>query len=203
MPNNQHVPDNFGTNYSITYTGNIVTYMQRARNANADNRAFNQTKNMMERRAISNRGVCPNCLNPSTTGNNLLGLTYPGGNNPKSLNGQYNYSYVPSYLSEYPAIGHDRRYDNLEITRASGLFLDTRAIGADWRFVAEEFKVATNNYLNPYDRMSAGILGLGLGLSALPKTIYQLSIPAGFIQTIIWYNISNIRVNNTPIIHRH
>jgi len=57
MSDNQHVPDNFGTIYSITYTGNVVTYMQRVRNANADNRAFNQTKNMMERRAISSGGT--------------------------------------------------------------------------------------------------------------------------------------------------
>jgi len=62
MPNNQHVPDNFGTNYGITYTGNVVTYMQRVRNANADNRAFNQTKNMMERRAISGGGDWANAL---------------------------------------------------------------------------------------------------------------------------------------------
>ena len=147
-------------------------------------------------------GGCPNCLNPATTGNNLLGLTYPGGNNPKSYNGQYNYSYVPTNLSEYPAIGHDRRYDNLKITGASGLFTDTRAIGADWRFVGEELSIAGNPYLNPIDRMSAGILGLGLGLSALPKTLFQLSTPFGYMQTMMWYNFSNQGVNNAPTIHK-
>jgi hypothetical protein len=60
-------------------------------------------------------GSCQDCLNTSTTGKNLLGLTYPGGNNPRSYNGRYNYSYMPTYRSEYPAIGHDRRYDNLKI----------------------------------------------------------------------------------------
>ena len=45
----------------------------------------------------------------------------------------YTYVPIPTMITDYPAIGHDRRYDNLEITRASGLFLDTRAIGADWR----------------------------------------------------------------------
>jgi hypothetical protein len=148
-------------------------------------------------------GGCPNCLNPATTGNNLLGLTYPGGNNPKSYNGQYNYSYVPTNLSEYPAIGHDRRYDNLKITGASGLFTDTRAIGADWRFVGEELSIAGNPFLNPIDRMSAGILGVGLGLSALPKTLFQLSTPFGYMQTMMWYNISNQGVNNAPTIHKH
>jgi hypothetical protein len=38
--------------------------------------------------------------------------------------------YIPTNLAEYPAIGHDRRYDNLRIQGASGLFTDTRAIGA-------------------------------------------------------------------------
>ncbi len=148
-------------------------------------------------------GECPNCLNPSTTGHNLFYLTYPGGDNPKSYNGQYNYSYVPTNLSEYPAIGHDRRYDNLKITGALGLFTDTRAIGADWRFVTEELSIASNPFINPIHRMSAGVLGLGLGLSALPKTLFQMSKPFGYIETVMWYIISNQGVNNTPTIHKH
>lgn len=51
-------------------------------------------------------GTCPNCLDPSTVGQNLLGLSYPGGNNPRTYAGDYSYSYVPLLLSEYPAIGH-------------------------------------------------------------------------------------------------
>ena len=39
---------------------------------------------------------CPTCLDPSTLHKNLLGLSYPGGNNPLSYNKQYNYSYVGS-----------------------------------------------------------------------------------------------------------
>ena len=50
----------------------------------------------------------------------------------------------------------------MKIQGASGLFTDTRAIGADWRFVGEEMKVAANPFLNPMDRMSAGVLGLGV-----------------------------------------
>ena len=156
--------------------------------------------------AAQGGGGCPNCLNPSTVGQQfggIGGLTYPGGNNPKSYNGQYNYSYVPTILSEYPAIGHDRRYDNLKITGASGLFTDTRAIGADWRFVGEELSIAGNPFLNPIDRMSAGLLGVGLGFSALPKTLFQLSTPFGYMQTMMWYNISNQGVNNAPTIHKH
>jgi len=148
-------------------------------------------------------GGCPNCLDPSSVGHNLLGLSYPGGNNPLTRSGDYSYSYVPTNLSEYPAIGHDRRYDKLGIKGASGLFTDTRAIGADWRFVGEELSIAGNPFLNPIDRMSAGILGVGLGLSALPKTLLQLSTPFGYMQTMIWYNISNQGVNNAPTIHKH
>ena len=148
-------------------------------------------------------GGCPNCLDPSSVGHNILGLSYPGGNNPLTRSGDYSYSYVPTNLSEYPAIGHDRRYDKLGIKGASGLFTDTRAIGADWRFVGEELSIAGSPFLNPIDRMSAGLLGVGLGLSALPKTLFQLSTPFGYMQTMMWYNISNQGVNNAPTIHKH
>jgi hypothetical protein len=148
-------------------------------------------------------GGCPNCLDPSNVGHNLLGLSYPGGNNPLTRVGNYSYSYVPTNLSEYPAIGHDRRYDKLGIKGASGLFTDTRAIGADWRFVGEELSIAVNPFLNPIDRLSAGILGVGLGLLALPKTLFQLSTPFGYMQTMMWYNISNQGVTNNPTIHKH
>ena len=151
----------------------------------------------------SNGGTCPNCLNPATTGHNLLWLTYPGGNNPKSYNGQYNYSYVPTNIAEYPAIGHDRRYDKLGIKGASGLFFDTRSIGADWRFVGEELLVAGNDFARPSARLSAGVLGVGLGFASLGKTITKLLQPGGFVEIMTWYNISNSGVNNTPTVHKH
>jgi len=94
---------------------------------------------------------------------------YTRGNNPRSYNREYNYSYVPINLAEYPAIGHDRRCDNLETKGAWGLFTETRAIGADCKFVEEQMQIATNPFLNPVIRMSAGILGVGLGFFALPK----------------------------------
>jgi RHS repeat-associated protein len=87
--------------------------------------------------------LTPDALDPRTVGQQpLFGLTYPGPNNPKTYSGKDDYSYVPSNLAEYPAIGHDRRYDNLGIKGASGLFADTRSIGADWKFVGEEFAIA-------------------------------------------------------------
>ena len=148
-------------------------------------------------------GSCPNCLDPSTVGHNLFGLSYPGANNPKSKNLQDNFSYAPSNLAEYPAIGHDRRYSNLKISGASGLFTDTRTIGADWRFVGEELSIAGNPCFNAIDRVSAGVLGVGLGLSALPKTLFQLNTPFGYTQILMWYNISNKGVNDIPTIHKH
>ncbi len=151
----------------------------------------------------SPKGQSPNSwrnnLDPSTIGHNLLGLSYPGGNNPKSFNGRYNYSYVPTNLSEYPAIGHDRRYDNLNIQGAKGLLLDTRAIGADWRFVKEELQIAAFPYFDPKSRIDAAVLGVGLGLSALPKTIFNVvTNPQWIPETMIWYNLSSQGVTNKP-----
>jgi len=130
-------------------------------------------------------------------------LTYPGGNNPRTYSGKYTYSYVPGRLSEYPAIGHDRRYDNLGTAGAKGLLTDTRAIGADWRFVGEELGIALNPFNDPITRMQAFILGEGLGLASFPKTLYQLSQPNGFLEIIMWYNVSNVGVTNTPSNHTH
>ncbi|MCA1745673.1 MAG: LysM peptidoglycan-binding domain-containing protein, partial [Bacteroidales bacterium] len=81
----------------------------------------NEVSGMMEGGSVSGWGKCANCLDPSTIGQNLLGLTYPGGNNPRTYADDYSYSYVPKRLSEYPAIGHDRRYDNLGTAGAKGL----------------------------------------------------------------------------------
>ena len=142
---------------------------------------------------------CPTCLDPSTLHKNLFGLSYPGGNNPRSYNGDYNYSYVPTSKAEYPAIGHDRRYDNLRAAGAKGLLTDSRTIGADWRFVKEEFGIAFNpGNRNEHEKLDAFFLGIGLGLAALPKTIVTLGSPGGFGYVNIWYGISSIGVTNTP-----
>lgn len=140
-------------------------------------------------------------LDPSTVEQNwpLIGgrSTYAGGDNPMTKSGKYTYSYVPTMLTDYPAIGHDRRYDNLEINEASGLFFDTRAIGADWRFVGEQL-IMMSMPLDPATRINAGILGFGLGAAALPKTILQMVTPNGFGEIMMWYYISNYGVTNKP-----
>jgi len=59
-------------------------------------------------------------------------------------------------------------------------------------------KTAASPFLNPIDRLSAGALGVGPGISALPKTLIGLFSPKGFDQAVMWYNISNIDVTNGP-----
>ena len=146
--------------------------------------------------------VVANALDPSTVGQNLFGLSYPGGNNPMTYpdengNRRPNYSVTPKSLAEYPAIGHDRRYDNLKINGASGLFFDTRAIGADWQFVSEELDIAGNSAFDPVTRTQSAILGLGLGAAALGKTLFASAFGSpGEIG--MWYGISSIGVTNSP-----
>lgn len=149
-------------------------------------------------------GTCPNCLDPSTIGHNLIG-SYPGGNNPKSYNGDYNYSYVPKSISEYPAIGHDRRYDNIHTSGFIGLLTDSRAIGADWKFVREELEIAMDPIAlyGTKERIKAGVLGVGLGFIYSFKTVLTLSQLNGYMRIKMWYIVSNAGVNNTPIIHKH
>jgi hypothetical protein len=121
--------------------------------------------------------LTPDALDTRTLGKQIFfGLSYPGGDNPKKYNGNYDYSYLPTNPVEYPAIGHDRRYDNLGIAGGNGLLSDSRAIGADWRFVGEEFAVAgmSNNLLH---KSQAYTLGIGLGFLASFKTLGQISNP--------------------------
>ncbi|QCW99275.1 hypothetical protein FGM00_03795 [Aggregatimonas sangjinii] len=145
-----------------------------------------------------------NQLDPSTVGQNLFGLTYPGGNNPLTYSGDYTYTAIPTDLSEYPAIGHDRRYDNLGVAGASGLFTDTRAIGADYKFVSEELQIASNPFFPLKTRLYSGVLGIGLGLAALPKTIYKIGTSGNqyyntaIIDIMVNYHISNEGVTNAP-----
>ncbi|MCF6297664.1 MAG: hypothetical protein L3J08_06725 [Flavobacteriaceae bacterium] len=145
-----------------------------------------------------------NKLNPSTIRQQVLfGLTYPGGDNPTKYNGKPDYTFIPDDLSEYPAIGHDRRYDNLGVAGASGLFTDTRAIGADYKFVSEELQIASNPFLPIKTRLYSGILGVGLGLAALPKTLYKFGTSGypyntAILEISVNYHISNHGVTNAP-----
>ncbi len=70
--------------------------------------------------------LTPDAIDPRTVGKNIGGMIYPGGDNPQKYNGAYDYSIVPSNIEEYPAIGHDRRYDNLGVAGAKGLYKSYR-----------------------------------------------------------------------------
>ncbi len=146
--------------------------------------------------------ICPDCLNPNTLNKNFLGLSYPGPDNPRSFNGKYSYAHIPKELSEYPAIGHDRRYDRLGITGASGLFFDPRATGADWRFIMEEFGISTLPIGNGA-KLHAGLFGTFMAVGVLPKTLYSIISSKGIGDIVFWYNISNVGVNNYPDVHKH
>jgi RHS repeat-associated protein len=146
-------------------------------------------------------------LDPSTIKKNIGHLTYPGPDNPMTypdpITGQrdYDYSYAPESPAEYPAIGHDRRYDKLKVQGASGLFGDTRAIGADYKFVSEQLSLGNLRMLHPNYKTQSLVLGLGLGLFALPKTIYQFTRPmngANLFETMLWYNVSSQGITNKP-----
>ncbi len=75
----------------------------------------------------------------------------------------------------------------------------TRAIGADWKFVEEQFSITSIRGINPINRLRALGLGIGLGVFATPKTLIKLAQPMGFAEIKMWYGISNNRVNNKPL----
>ena len=141
----------------------------------------------------------PTDLNPYTTRRNLLGLSYPGGDNPQSFNGKDNFTYIPDDWAEYPAIAHDRRYDRLGVKGVDGLVNDPRAIGADWTFVVEELAISTmQGGIGSLNGIRSTGYALGLGGLALKKTIIQPSKPLGMSEIVFWYQYSNIGVSYQP-----
>jgi len=144
-------------------------------------------------------------LDPSTLFKNIGNQHYPGGNNPQTYpdsegNRKPHYGTTPVNLAGYPAMGHDKSYDILKINGASGLLSDTRAIGADYRFVRNEFRMGNISMMTGDYSTAARAYGLGVGLGvlALPKTLFQLSKPQGFLQIMMWDAVSQPRQSNTP-----
>lgn len=151
-----------------------------------------------------------NQLNPKTTRKNIwmLGrLSYGGSNNPSTYAGDDDFSFIPDYEVDYPPIGHDRRYYNVKAIGEDGLLYSEATIGADIRFVLEEFKIA-NTSINPITRVQGFALGSGLGILATPKTLYHLYKPNGApfpynvsfnaSRIYMWYHLSNQGVTNNP-----
>jgi len=121
------------------------------------------------------RSLTPDALDPRTLGQQFLGiggLTYPGPSNPKTYSGNDDYTYAPRRIEELPAIAHDLAYDKLNVRGGGGLFTAKSAIGADYRFVAQELTISIIS-TNIRTKYTAGALGVGLGLAALPKTVYS------------------------------
>jgi len=46
--------------------------------------------------------------------------------------------------------------------------------------------------------IDAALLGTGLGLSSLPKTMFKLSTSVGVIEMMYWYQISSVGVTDKP-----
>lgn len=141
---------------------------------------------------------CPTCPDPSTVGKNFFGGTYAGPSNPLDYRGDYTYAVDPIKPWDPPGIGHDRRYDKMKAIGGMSLFTDTRLIGADWQFVTEEVNISARTDISNGDKARAYFVGTGLGLFALPKTIYRLSTPGGLSMILMWHKISSIGVTNKP-----
>lgn len=193
-----------GSTLTTTVNGEVTSQYTFHNNGTASDISGNTIDNTQDINTAGGNTIfsnCSDCLNPGTLYKNLFGLTYPGGDNPKTYGGDYSYAFSPSFQSEYQAIGHDRRYDNLGTEGAMGLLTDTRAIGADYKFVAQELKIALNPFngaLNA-DKQAAGMLGVGLGIAAAPKTIFKLATDGNAFYNIYQdYKTSNKGVSNIP-----
>lgn len=122
------------------------------------------------------RSLTHDALDPRTVGQQFFGfggLTYPGPSNPKTYAGSDDYSYIPKRPEEFPAITHDLAYNKLQIRGAGGLFTAKNAIDADYKFVTQELAIALTPAYSMRSRVTAGALGIGLGIAATPKTVYS------------------------------
>lgn len=78
-------------------------------------------------------------------------------------------------IYDKPGYIHDLAYRDLGVSGLNGLFNEKRAIKADYTFVAHNLALTYNPTINPVLRARAYLLGIVLGLIALPKTIENYS----------------------------
>ena len=78
---------------------------------------------------------------PSPLYSNRWGTHYTGSNNPKDANGNWDYSTPPVNASDHNSMIHDQGYDKYLSEGAAGVFLDTRVIPADVRYVKDQMGV--------------------------------------------------------------
>ncbi|TZF99107.1 RHS repeat-associated core domain-containing protein (plasmid) [Chryseobacterium panacisoli] len=189
--------------YAINDRANYVSYNQGAEPSGDSHPGDGVAERAL---LIGKKGNSNKTYDPSTIGQNIFYLSYLGGNNPKNRFDKRldDFTYIPMRLSEYPAIGHDRRYDNLKIAGAKGLLTNTRAIGTDYKFVGEELSIALNPFSGAadVDRLQAASVSIGLGIAALPKTLFKYSASNNaydFIQDVKSdYKKASQGVTNTP-----
>lgn len=185
-------------NWTINLRTGTVSYDYFDNNINQDVQVAEIT---------ASKKLCPECLDPSTILNNLwfigspFSYTYPGPNNPKNYAGKDVFVYEPRLRSEYPTIGHDRRYDRLGATGASGLFLDFRAIGADRKLIEEERELMFDKDIALRDKVGAFVVASGIAIASSFKTVGfclwqmgQLKNCDNDIQK--YYDQSNVGVTN-------
>ena len=117
-------------------------------------------------------GTCDTCINAGTLDHNLFWSTYIGPWNPKDYLGNDSYGYAPKKWSEYPAIRHDKEYDQLGVSGISGALFATEVMGADFRIVKGEVMVAILSP-DPVDKLQA------------PAVAVFFTVILGF-KSIIW-----------------
>lgn len=66
----------------------------------------------------------------------------------------------------------------------------------------EEFGIAALP-LGYKTTLHAQVLGTGMALGALPKTVYNIISSRGIGDIIYWYHVSSEGVNNYPDVHKH
>ena len=207
-PHHSFTPTNPNSNYALMYgglastitggnflegatIGLVVTALNHALHAALDPDPKKQNdKNKQTTNNQVKENNCQTCLNENTKNKNLLGSNYVGSNNPKNKNGDDDYSLTPINQADANGLVHDLRYDKIDSRGFKGLFLETKAIGADYDFVYKQFKTALmpfgNNMQNSFTALISGSV---LGFVALPKTIFQLSQQNGLIKIYINYKI--------------
>ena len=137
-------------------------------------------------------------LDPSTLGRNIGGTNYIGKHNPQTYpdakdNRKWDYSASPVNFADFAAFLHDKSYDNVGAEGINGVLFDTKAIGADWRFVGNQI-VMGKAALMMGDFNSAKLsygTALGMGLGVTGKTLFQISKPTtGAFEILMWDKIS-------------
>jgi hypothetical protein len=108
-------------------------------------------------------------LNPSTEGINLGKASYPGGNNPRLLDGKYYYGKVKNWgYREYAGYLHDLAYERAGVTKGFNMFVyGKRLIGADFQFAGRQIFLSLK-----YNYGVGFLIGTVSGINFAAKPIF-------------------------------